>query len=328
MSIPTDTPSVTTKSVYYLSYDQIGRRDGKTDTYGGEHTPYLDEAYEAARAKHPQAKDAHEFIEFTGGEPSFHHTNGAQWVDLPNFYGARVCFFYDKVFECVRGIQRTQSGMRHVYRIEVDTDATTYYHPVMKRDVPVPAAEARVVRWAWSSVPVTAAWNVLRALRRRGATDEDPQWTVFPKEIRDALEAAYASEAPAPTVDVVLGAPLHIELGTPDLEGTRELGVFRCRHGSGNRFIVKRLRQTESHVLESKAQLRRRYEEICTAQQAEGKNTDSDCCICMERLDSSPFDLLPCGHLGHRLCLQGCIEGHGGTRIRCPICREVGVPVG
>lgn len=328
MSIPTDTPSVTTKNVSYLSYDQCHRHDGQTDTYDREYTPYLDEAYEAARAKHPQAKDAHEFIAFTGGEPPFLRTTGAQWVALPNFYGAHVCFFYDEVFECVRGIQRTQSGMRHVYRIEVDTDATTYYHPVMKRDVPVPAAEARVVRWAWSSVPVTTASNVLRALRRRGATDEDPQWTVFPKEVDDALEAAYASEAPAPTVDVVLGAPLHIELGTPDLEGTRELGVFRCRHGSGNRFIVKRLRQTESHVLESSAQLRRRYEEIRTAQQAEGKNTDSDCCICMERIDSSPFDLLPCGHLGHRLCLQGCIEGHGGTRIRCPMCREVGVPVG
>ena len=121
MSIPTDiavvpmsTPSVTTKNIYYLSYDQIGRRDGQTDTYDREYTPYLDEAYEAARAQHPQAKDAREFIEFTGGEPTFLRTKGARWVALPNFYEARVCFFYDEVFECVRGIQRTQSGMRHV----------------------------------------------------------------------------------------------------------------------------------------------------------------------------------------------------------------------
>ena len=320
-----------TTQIHYVSYDETGRRgrDGQTDTYDREYTPYLEEAYEAARAHRPLAKDAREFIGFTGGEPSFHHTKGAQWVDLPNFYGARVCFFYDEAFECLRGIQRTQSGMRHVYRIEVDTGATTYYHPVMKRDVPVPAAEARIVRWAWSSVPVAAGKNALNELRRRGATDEDPQWTVFPKEIHDALEAAYESGAPAPSVDVVLGAPLHIELGTSDLEGTRELGVFRCRNGSGNRFMVKRLRQTESHVLESSAQLQRRFEKICTKQQAEGKNTDDECCICMESIPSSPFDLLPCGHLGHRLCLQGCIiEGHGGTRIRCPMCREVGNPVG
>ena len=322
------TPNAIT-TIIYLSYDQIGRRDGQTDLYSDEYTRFLDKAYEAARAHHPSAKDAHEFIEFTGAEPPFYNTNRAQWVDLPHFYGARVCFFYDEAFECIRGIQRTQSGMRHVYRIEVDANATTYYHPVMRRDVPVPAAEARIVRWAWSSVPVTTGTNALDELRRRGATNEDPQWTVFPKEVGDKLEAAYESGAPAPTVDdVVLGAPLYIELGTPDLEGTRELGVLRCRHGSGNRFLVKRLWQTESHVLESSAQLRRRYEEICTEQQADGKNTDSDCCICMERLDSSPFDLLPCGHLAHRLCLQGCIEGHGGMRIRCPMCREVGVPVG
>lgn len=312
--------------VFYLSYDSTRRRDGNTDQYDETYTLLLNEAYADARRKHPTRKDAHEFTPFTCREPTFDNSGDARWVVLPNFYGARVCFFYDEVWECVRGIQRTQSGMRHVYRIEVDLDATTFYHPVLKQYVPVPATEARIVRWAWYSVPVDADANVLDTLRRRGATDEDPGWVVFPKDVDDALEAAYTSSCDAPTVDVMLGNQLHIELGTDALQRIRELGTFQCRNGNGNNFVVKRLRQTESHVVMCKQRLQQQFKDIQSKQQAAGKNTDPDCCICMESISSSPFYLLPCEHLGHTLCLQGCAEGHGGTMIRCPMCREVGAP--